>query len=99
MLRILGIALFLIVLVVGIPFATVNDSVVDVYYFIGSGSWPLSLVLVFAFSLGILVAAVLSLGVMLPLRWQLSRLKSAVIEQEQEMGALRRRTGRNLRQA
>ena len=99
MLRIIAVLLFLIVLVVGIPFSAFNSDPVSVYYFLDSSAWPLSLVLVFAFSLGVLVTTLICLSVLLPLRWRLSRLQDAVVEQRNEIGALRKRSDQKLRQA
>lgn len=99
MLRIIGVILFVVVLLLGIPLSALNAEPISIRYFGMIYQWPLSLVLVASFSLGALVATVFCLSVLLPLRWRVSRLQNAVNEQEQELGALRKRAMRNLRQA
>jgi uncharacterized membrane protein YciS (DUF1049 family) len=97
MLRIISIILFLIILLVGVEFSAVNSEPVTVNYVLGTAVLPLSLVVVCAFSLGLLVAAVISLAIILPLRWRLVRLQHTVSSQEQEIGALQRRSDQDIR--
>ena len=94
MLRIISILVFLIILVIGVEFAAVNSGPVTVNYFLGTASWPLSFVVVCAFSIGVLVAALIAFSVALPLRVRVGRLKRAVADQEQELGSLRKRVNR-----
>ncbi len=91
MLRIIGIVLFLIVLVVGIEFSAINSDPVTVNYFLGTASWPLSLVVVCAFSIGVLVAVMVGFAILLPLRLKVGKLKRAISDQESEILALHKR--------
>ncbi len=88
MFRIIGVVLFLAILVVGIEFSAVNSDPVTVNYVLGTVIWPLSFVVVCAFSLGMLISVFISLGVVLPLRWRLARLQRMISSQEHEIGAL-----------
>lgn len=97
MLRIIGIVLFLIVLVIGVEFSAVNSDLVTVNYFVGRASWPLSFVVVCAFTAGALVTAIIAFGTFLPLRLRMGRLRRAVNDQEQEIGSLRKRTSQDVR--
>lgn len=97
MFKVIGVILFLIILVVGVEFSAVNSDAVTVNYILGTGIWPLSFVVVCAFSLGMLIAAVISLGIVLPLRWRLARLQRTVSGQEQELGALLKKSDRGAR--
>jgi uncharacterized membrane protein YciS (DUF1049 family) len=97
MLRIISIILFLIILLVGVEFSAVNSGPVTVNYVLGTAVLPLSLVVACAFSLGLLVAAVISIAIILPLRWRLIRLQRTVSSQEQEIGTLQRRSDQDIR--
>lgn len=99
MLRIIAVILFVVVLLLGIPLSALNADPISIHYFGMTYEWPLSLVLVASFSLGVLVATLFCLSVLLPLRWRAARLQHAVNEQEQELGTLRKRAMRDLRQA
>jgi putative membrane protein len=92
MLRIIGIVLFLIVLVLGIEFSAVNSDPVTVNYVLGTTVWPLSFVVVCAFSLGVLLSAIISAGLIFPLRWRLARLQRMASRQEHELVALQRKS-------
>ena len=89
--------LFLVVLFVGVEFAAVNLEPVTIDYFLGSSSWPLAGVLVAAFAAGFLATALVSLGIILPLRWRTSRLQRLVSDREQEINALRSRMNQGIR--
>lgn len=95
-LRIIGIIVFLIVLLLGVEFSTVNSDPVTVNYLLGTASWPLALVVVCAFAVGVLVTFLVSLSVVLPLRWRVMRLQRAVSNKEDELGTLRKRSDRGI---
>lgn len=92
---IIGIAVFVVVLIIGLEFASVNTDQVSVNYILGSVKQPLALVVVWAFFLGFLITAVVSFFIIMPLRWQLSRLKRTVSSQEQEINTLLRKSARS----
>jgi uncharacterized membrane protein YciS (DUF1049 family) len=94
---ILGIILLLVIMLVGIEFAAINSQLVTVNYFLGAASWPLSLVVVCAFSVGVVVAIVIGFAIFLPLRFRVGRLKRAVSDQENEISVLRKRMARDVR--
>ena len=95
MLRIISIIAILIILVVGVEFSAVNSDPVTVNYILGTTAWPLSLVVVCAFSLGALVTAIVGLGIVLPLRWRVARLQRTVSSRENEIGALLKKSAQN----
>jgi uncharacterized integral membrane protein len=75
------VALVLFVLIVGIELSTVNSDLVTVNYFLGTAALPLSLVVVCAFTAGVLVAVLIGSIIMLPLRMRVGKLKRAVTDQ------------------
>jgi len=81
--------ILLAILVVGLELAAVNSDPVTVNYLLGSGYWPLSVVIVCAFTAGVLF----SLIIVLPLRLRLQRLRSAVADQANEIETLRKQPG------
>ncbi|HXH04058.1 MAG TPA: LapA family protein [Candidatus Competibacteraceae bacterium] len=90
----------LAVLVVGLEFAVVNSEPVAVNYFLGSATLPLALVLVAAFTAGVVVTALISLLlIVLPLRWRLGRLQRTLHTQQGELAALRRKLQPDSQQA
>ena len=94
---ILGIVLLFIIMVVGIEFAAINSQLVTVNYFLETASWPLSLVVVSAFSVGVVVAVVIGFAIFLPLRFKVGRLRRVISDQENEIGVLRKRMVRDVR--
>jgi uncharacterized integral membrane protein len=92
---IIGIAVFVVVLIFGLEFASVNTDQVSVNYVLGSVKQPLALVVVWAFFLGFLITVVVSFFIIMPLRWRLNRLKRTVSSQEQEINTLLRKSARS----
>jgi len=100
-------ALLLLVLVVGIEFSTLNAEPVTINYLLGAVSVPLSVAVIGAFSAGVLLIGAFSAGVLLtvligafvvlPLRWQVARLRQAVSSKDQEIQTLARKVGREVR--
>lgn len=99
MLRIVAVLLFLVILLVGIEFSAVNSDPVTVNYFLGTTVWPLSFIVVCAFSIGVLLSALISLAIVLPLRWRLARMQRTLSSQEREIGVLLKRTDQGARSA
>jgi len=96
-LRVIGIVIVLAVLVVGVEFFAVNSHPVTVNYFLGKIDWPLSLVVVCAFSLGVLLTTIFSFTFLLPLRWRLSRLQQTVSSQGHQLETLRKQPDQGVR--
>ena len=95
----LGVIIFVFVLFVGVEFSTVNSDPVTVNYFLGTISWPLALVVVCAFTVGVVVAVIIGFLVMLPLRVRVGHLQRAVSDQENQIGSLRKKTRQGIQQA
>jgi putative membrane protein len=96
--RILSIVILLIVLLVGVEFFAVNSDPVTINYFLGSVEWSLSLVVVVAFSMGVLVTILFSITFLMPLRWRVNQLRQTVSNQEQQINVLRKKPDREIRQ-
>ncbi len=92
-------AIFLVVLLLGVEFSTLNADEVTVKYLLGEGEAKVSLALVVvcAFAAGVLVTALIGTFVVLPLRWQVARLRQVVSGKEQEISVLVRKAGREMR--
>ncbi|MDQ2693801.1 MAG: LapA family protein [Pseudomonadota bacterium] len=101
MLRIISIVVFvvvfLLVLVVGVQFSSANSDPVTVRYFLGEQSLPLALIVVSAFAVGAVVTFLVGLGIVLPLRWRLIRLRREVSIKDHELASLRQQTGTGVR--
>ena len=78
----------LIVTVAGIEFFFVNAHTVEVNYILGKVSIHLSWVMLFAFCAGVLLTIIVGAFVVLPLRWQVARLRHTVDSQEEEINTL-----------
>lgn len=90
-------ALLLLVLVVGIEFSTLNAEPVTINYLLGAVSVPFSVAVIGAFSAGVLLTVLIGAFVVLPLRWQVARLRQAVSSKDQEIQTLARKVGREVR--
>ena len=87
-------AILLVVLLLGLEFSTLNTNAVTVRYLLGTTTQPLSLVVICAFSVGVFVTALGGAFVVLPLRWQVARLRQAVSSKDQEINLLAKKAGR-----
>lgn len=90
-------AILLVVLLFGVEFSTLHADSVTVNYLLGTTTQPLSLVVICAFAAGVLVAALVGAFVVLPLRWQVARLRQTVSGKDQEISLLARKAGRDVR--
>ncbi len=90
-------AILLVVLLLGVEFSTLNTDPVTINYLLGTTTLPLSLVMVCAFAAGVLVTALVGAFVVLPLRWQVARLRQTVSGKEHEISLLARKVGRDVR--
>jgi putative membrane protein len=88
-------AILLVVLLLGVEFATLNDAPVTIKYLHGEAELPLSLVVVCAFAAGAFVTALIGAFVVLPLRWQVARLRQAVAGKDQEIALLTKKISRD----
>lgn len=88
-------SILLVVLLLGVEFSTLHADPVTVNYLLGTTMLPLSLVVICAFAVGVLVTALVGAFVVLPLRWQVSRLQQAVSSKDQEINLLARKAKRD----
>lgn len=88
--RIVGVLFFLLVLLLGISFSSLNSDPVAVNYYIGSITLPLSVVVVSALAVGVIAAFVVSLTSMLAFRVRIANLRRNVRQRDQELTALRK---------
>ena len=89
--------LLLVVLLLGVEFSTLHADPVTVDYLLGKTTLPLSLVVVCAFAAGVVVTAMIGAFVVLPLRWQVARLRQILSSKEQEINLLAKKAGRDSR--
>jgi len=89
--------ILLVVLVLGVEFSTLHADPVTVNYMLGTATLPLSLVVVCAFAAGAGVATLIGAFVVLPLRWQVARLRQTLSSKEQDLNLLLRKAGREVR--
>ncbi len=89
--------LLLVVLLLGVEFSTLHADPVTVDYLLGKTTLPLSLVVVCAFAAGAVVTAMIGAFVVLPLRWQVARLRQILSSKEQEINLLAKKAGRDSR--
>jgi putative membrane protein len=88
-------AILLVILLLGVEFSTLHANPVTVNYLLGTTTLPLSLVLVCAFAAGAFVTSLIGVFVVLPLRWQVARLRQLISNKDQEIGMLVRKAGRD----
>lgn len=87
--RIITIILFLLVLILGAGFSAINLTPVDINYYLGVLSLPLSVVIIVAIIMGtVLGALVLSTSIM-RLKYENHRLRKKLTICEQEINSLR----------
>ncbi len=88
-------AILLVILLLGVEFSTLHANPVTVNYLLGTMTLPLSLVVVCAFAAGALVTALIGAFVVLPLRWQVARLRQLISNKDQEISMLVRKAERD----
>lgn len=88
-------AILLVILLLGVEFSTLHANPVTVNYLLGTMTLPLSLVVVCAFVAGALVTALIGAFVVLPLRWQVARLRQLISNKDQEISLLVRKVERD----
>ncbi|MFZ4790137.1 MAG: LapA family protein [Candidatus Competibacteraceae bacterium] len=87
-------AILLVVLVLGVEFSTLHTDPVKVNYLMGTTTLELAWVIVGAFAAGVVITALVGMFVVLPLRWQVARLRQAIVSKDQEISLLARKVGR-----
>jgi putative membrane protein len=89
MARFIAVVFFLVVLAVGLSVSSLNSHPVDLNYFLGTLTLPMSVVVIATFALGALCAFILTLLFTVGMRWKVSRLSREVKARDQEITLLR----------
>ena len=87
--RIVGLLFLLVVLILGLFFGLLNADPVPLNYYLGTRELPLSLLLVLAVLVGAVCGALASLGIVLRMRHENSRLRKQIRLSEKEVANLR----------
>ena len=87
--RIVGLLFLLVVLILGLFFGLLNSDPVPLNYYLGTRELPLSLLLVLAVLVGAVCGALASLGIVLRMRRENSRLRKQIRLSEKEVANLR----------
>lgn len=87
--RIMTIILFVIVLMLGAGFSAINLTPVDINYYLGVLSLPLSIVIIASIILGTLLGALALSTSILRLRYENRRLRKKLVSSEHEINSLR----------
>lgn len=88
--RLVGLIFALIIVIFGLSFAVLNDEHVNVDYYLGVSSLPLSLALTVALVFGATLGLLAAIAVILRQRRELARLRRRVGDAEKELGELRK---------
>lgn len=86
---IVNLIIFLLVLTLGLSFAILNAEPVELDYYFGSQRLSLSLVVLITLIMGVLAGVVASLGVIIKLKREISRLRKANQAVDAELASLR----------
>lgn len=87
--RILTYIILLIIILLGITFATLNHNEVVINYYVGQRSLPLSILLVLSFVAGCVIGLLMSLAILLKLKLKNYRLRQQLKVTEKEVENLR----------
>ena len=87
--RILSYLVLLIIMLVGLTFASLNSNVVSFNYYLGTKEMALSLLLVFSFGLGICLGLLVAVFPWLKAKTEAFRMKSRLKVVEKEVENLR----------
>jgi putative membrane protein len=87
--RILSYIFLLVIIVLGISFATLNSGAVILNYYVGHKTMPLSLLLVCVFATGCLLGILVGLGIVVKLKVKNYRLRQRLRLAEKEVTNLR----------
>ena len=89
MARILGILVVLVVVILGISFAVLNAQPVTINYYLGAEEAPLALIVVLAFTAGVLLGLVGGIFKVIGLANEARRLRRELRRVEKEVVSLR----------
>lgn len=78
-----------IIVVIGLAFHIKNDTLVTLNYYLGTVDVNLSVVVIGSILIGVLLGVITSLGIIVPLKREKSRLNKAIKTAEQEVSNLR----------
>jgi putative membrane protein len=87
--RIIILIIAIIAILFGLSFVVLNPDPVHLNYFVGSGDFQLSLVLVATLAIGCLLGILASLGVLLSVKHELAKAKRDLKLKEKEITNLR----------
>lgn len=87
--RIMSYLFLLIIIIIGVTFATLNSETVTVHYYIGNRVMPLSLLLVIVLAIGSLLGMMVGFWIVLKVKIKNYRLKQRLKLAEKEIENLR----------
>jgi len=87
--RIVSYIFLLIIVLLGISFATLNSAAVNINYYIGQKAMPLSLLLALVFGIGCFVGLLVAVSVLIKTKLKNYRLKQRLKMAEKEIENLR----------
>lgn len=87
--RILSYLFLLVIVVLGVSFATLNSGVVTLNYYLGHKTMPLSLLLVSVFIIGCLLGVLVCLSIVIKLKLKNYRIRQRLKLAEKEVANLR----------
>ena len=87
--RIITIAIFIAVFAAGAAFSAVNNTPINIQYYLGSLTVPISIVVIASLVIGIAIGALAIFIGSLQLRYENRRLQNKIDLREQELDSLR----------
>lgn len=87
--RILSYLFLLVIIVLGVSFATLNSGVVTLQYYLGHKTMPLSLLLVSVFIIGCLLGVLVALSIIIKLKLKNYKIRQRLKLAEKEVANLR----------
>mgnify|MGYP000500321080 FL=1 len=87
--RIITIAIFITVFAAGAAFSAVNNSPVNIQYYLGTVTMPISIIVIVSLVIGITIGVLAIFVGSLQLRYENKRLQKKIDLREQELDSLR----------
>ena len=87
--RIITIAIFIAVFAAGAAFSAVNNSPVNIQYYLGTVTMPISIIVIVSLVIGITIGVLAIFVGSLQLRYENKRLQKKIDLREQELDSLR----------
>ena len=87
--RIITIAIFIAVFAAGAAFSAVNNTPINIQYYLGTVTMPISIVVIVSLVIGIMIGALSIFIGSLKLRYENRRLQNKIDLREQELDSLR----------